>query len=129
MVRRVLNKMTNKTNYLMFCRSPLNPSDDRNDEDSNLSGGAGGGKDRSRERERDRSRRGDRPSRFGPRNSSHSRERERERDRERDRGGKKNSAERRIFVSNIAYEFRWQELKDLFRTEGLFFTGPSHILV
>lgn len=94
-------------------RSPLNPSDDRNDEDSNLSGGAG--KDRSRERDRDRSRRGDRPSRFGPRSSSHSRERER--DRERDRGGKKSSADRRIFVSNIAYEFRWQELKDLFRTE------------
>jgi RNA recognition motif-containing protein len=110
---------------LMFHRSPLNPSDDRNDEDSNLSGG----KDRSRERERDRSRRGDRPSRFGPRSSSHSRERERERDRERDRGGKKSSAERRIFVSNIAYEFRWQELKDLFRTEGSFFIGLSHILV
>ncbi|XP_021933675.1 myelin expression factor 2 isoform X2 [Zootermopsis nevadensis] len=93
-------------------RSPLNPSDDRNDEDSNLSGG---GKDRSRERERDRSRRGDRPSRFGPRNSSNSRERDRDRDR--DRGGKKSAAERRIFVSNIAYEYRWQELKDLFRTE------------
>jgi RNA recognition motif-containing protein len=110
----------------MFCRSPLNPSDDRNDEDSNLSGGAGGGKDRSRDRERDRSRRGDRPSRFGPRSSSHSRERER--DRERDRGGKKSSADRRIFVSNIAYEYRWQELKDLFRTEGLFFFGLFHIL-
>ncbi|XP_069697264.1 myelin expression factor 2-like [Periplaneta americana] len=96
-------------------RSPLNPTDDRNDEDSNLSSG----KERGRERDRDRSRRGDRPSRFGPRNSSQSRERERERDhdRERDRGGKKSASERRIFVSNIAYEYRWQELKDLFRTE------------
>jgi len=110
---------------LIFYRSPLNPIDDRNDEDSNLSGGGGGGKDRSRERERDRSRRGDRPSRFGPRSSSHSRERERERDRDRDRdrGGKKSAAERRIFVSNIAYEYRWQELKDLFRTEGLSFSS------
>ncbi|KAJ9587488.1 hypothetical protein L9F63_028261, partial [Diploptera punctata] len=93
-------------------RSPLNPSDDRNDEDSNLSSG---GKDRKeKERDRDRSRRGDRPSRFGPRSSSPSRER----DRDRDRGGKKGSAaDRRIFVSNIAYEYRWQELKDLFRNE------------
>ena len=91
-------------------------------------GGAGGGgsgsKDRSRERERDRSRRGDRPSRFGPRSSSHSRERERERDR--DRGGKKSAAERRVFVSNIAYEYHWQELKDLFRKEGMFFI---HVLL
>lgn len=105
--------------FAHFYRSPLNPGDDRNDEDSNLSGG---GKDRSRERERDRSRRGDRPSRFGPRSSSHSRERERDRDRDRDRGGKKSAAERRIFVSNIAYEYRWQELKDLFRTEGFCFS-------
>lgn len=113
---------------LVLCRSPLNPGDDRNDDDSNLSGGGGGGsggggsKDRSRERERDRSRRGDRPSRFGPRSSSHSRERERdrERDRVRDRGEKKSAAERRVFVSNIAYEYHWQELKDLFRKEGMF---------
>ena len=98
----------------LFLRSPLNPSDDRNDEDSNLSSG---GKDRrDKDRDRDRSRRGDRPSRFGPRNSSPSR------DRDRDRGGKKGTAaERRIFVSNIAYEYRWQELKDLFRNEGLLF--------
>ncbi|PSN45266.1 Myelin expression factor 2 [Blattella germanica] len=90
-------------------RSPLNASD-RNDEDSNLSSGK---ERRDSERDRERSRRGDRPSRFGPRSSP-----SRERDRERDRGGKKgNAAERRIFVSNIAYEYRWQELKDLFRNE------------
>lgn len=89
-----------------------------------VGGGGSGSKDRSRERERDRSRRGDRPSRFGPRSSSHSRERERERDR--DRGGKKSAAERRVFVSNIAYEYHWQELKDLFRKEGMFFI---HVLL
>jgi len=88
-----------------------------------VGGGGSGSKDRSRERERDRSRRGDRPSRFGPRSSSHSRERERERDR--DRGGKKSAAERRVFVSNIAYEYHWQELKDLFRKEGMFFHSCS----
>jgi hypothetical protein len=40
-----------------------------------------------------------------------------------------NSSERRIFVSNIAYEICGQEIEDLFRTEGLFFIGLSHILV
>ncbi|GLH14167.1 Serine-arginine protein 55 [Gryllus bimaculatus] len=85
-------------------RSPINTTMDRNDDDdSNMSGN----KERGRDRDRDRQRRGDRPSRFGPRSAS----------RDRDRGGRKSAAERRIFVSNIAYEFRWQELKDLFRTE------------
>ncbi|GLH14166.1 Uncharacterized protein GBIM_18560, partial [Gryllus bimaculatus] len=84
--------------------SPINTTMDRNDDDdSNMSGN----KERGRDRDRDRQRRGDRPSRFGPRSAS----------RDRDRGGRKSAAERRIFVSNIAYEFRWQELKDLFRTE------------
>lgn len=55
-----------------------------------------------RERERDRSRRGDRPSRFSdaPRDRSNDRER---------------SEGKRLFVSNIPYEFRWTELKDLFK--------------
>lgn len=55
-----------------------------------------------RERSRDRGRRSERGTRFG------SRDRERSRD-------KTNC--RRIYVSNIPYEFRWQDLKDLFRKE------------
>ncbi|XP_046408467.1 heterogeneous nuclear ribonucleoprotein M-like [Ischnura elegans] len=48
-------------------------------------------------------------SRFQPRSSSGGRDR--------DRGGRRAPADRRIYISNIPYEFRWQELKDLFRTE------------
>ncbi|XP_046400233.1 myelin expression factor 2-like isoform X2 [Ischnura elegans] len=62
-----------------------------------------------RGRERDRQRRGERQSRFQPRSSSGGRDR--------DRGGRRAPADRRIYISNIPYEFRWQELKDLFRTE------------
>lgn len=58
--------------------------------------------DNQREKERDRSRRGDRPSRF----SDAPRERSNDRDR---------SEGKRLFVSNIPYEFRWTELKDLFK--------------
>ncbi|XP_043276803.1 myelin expression factor 2 [Venturia canescens] len=65
--------------------------------------------DRERSRERDRNRRSDRQSRM----SSSSRDRSRERN---DRAGRKVS-DRRIYVSNIPYDFRWQDLKDLFRTE------------
>ncbi|XP_046402597.1 myelin expression factor 2-like [Ischnura elegans] len=54
-------------------------------------------------------RRGERQSRFQPRSSSGGRDR--------DRGGRRAPADRRIYISNIPYEFRWQELKDLFRTE------------
>ncbi|XP_050667270.1 myelin expression factor 2 isoform X2 [Leptidea sinapis] len=59
--------------------------------------------DTIREKERDRSRRGDRPSRFS--------------DATRDRSGDRNdrSEGRRLFVSNIPYEYRWTELKDLFK--------------
>jgi RNA recognition motif-containing protein len=55
--------------------------------------------------ERDRSRRADRGgrSRFSD---------DRERSRDGDRAGC-----RRIYVSNIPYEYRWQDLKDLFRKE------------
>lgn len=64
--------------------------------------------DRDRSRERDRNRRSDRPNRL----NSASRDRSRERN---DRGRK--ASDRRIYVSNIPYDFRWQDLKDLFRTE------------
>lgn len=48
--------------------------------------------------------------------------RDRSRDRNNDRGGgggnaNRKASERRIYVSNIPYDFRWQDLKDLFRTE------------
>ncbi|XP_071450066.1 myelin expression factor 2 isoform X2 [Hetaerina americana] len=77
-------------------RSPVKT--DRTDDDRNERG-----------RERDRQRRGERQSRFQPRSSSGGRDR--------DRGGRRAPADRRIYISNIPYEFRWQELKDLFRTE------------
>lgn len=64
--------------------------------------------DRDRSRERDRNRRSDRPNRL----NSASRDRSRERN---DRVRK--SSDRRIYVSNIPYDFRWQDLKDLFRSE------------
>lgn len=64
-------------------------------------------KDRSRERTRR-----DRPTRF----SEGSRERDRSPDRGKDRGGMK-SSNCRVYVSNIPYEYRWQDLKDLFRSQ------------
>nr|CAD7599735.1 unnamed protein product [Timema genevievae] len=72
-------------------RSPLR-LDDRADISHN----------RDSSRDRDRSRRGDRPSRFGPRNTSPVED---------------GDATCRVFVSNIPYEFGWQDLKDLFRRE------------
>lgn len=64
--------------------------------------------ERERSRERDRTRRSDRQNPV----KSGSRDRSRERN---DRG--RRVSERRIYVSNIPYDFRWQDLKDLFRTE------------
>ncbi|XP_042875179.1 myelin expression factor 2-like [Penaeus japonicus] len=32
-------------------------------------------------------------------------------------GGRRAPVERRIYVSNIPYEYKWQDLKDLFRKE------------
>lgn len=58
----------------------------------------------SSERQRDRSRRGDKGTRFSDADSGN------ERDRSANRGISK-----RIYVSNIPYEYRWQDLKDLFR--------------
>ncbi|EZA60316.1 Heterogeneous nuclear ribonucleoprotein M [Ooceraea biroi] len=63
--------------------------------------------DRDRSRERDRNRRSDRPNRI---NSA-------SRDRSRERNDRRKACDRRIYVSNIPYDFRWQDLKDLFRTE------------
>ncbi|XP_018320026.1 myelin expression factor 2 [Agrilus planipennis] len=62
-----------------------------------------------RSRSRDRSKR-ERPSRFSETS------RERSSDRGRDRGGMK-SSQCRVYVSNIPYEYRWQDLKDLFRSQ------------
>ncbi|XP_045483012.1 heterogeneous nuclear ribonucleoprotein M-like [Harmonia axyridis] len=64
-----------------------------------------------KDRSRDRSRRNDRER--GNRNNDNSRDRSV--DRGRDRGNK--GAGHRVYVSNIPYEFRWQDLKDLFRVE------------
>lgn len=61
------------------------------------------------ERERDRRRRNERdlkPSRFDS---------VKDRDRSPVRGKRKGN---RVYVSNIPYEYRWQELKDLFREKG-----------
>lgn len=76
----------------------------------NCSNQAQNNDDRDRSRERDRNRRSDRPNRI----NSASRDRSRERN---DRIGRKAASDRRIYVSNIPYDFRWQDLKDLFRTE------------
>ncbi|XP_046664465.1 myelin expression factor 2 isoform X2 [Homalodisca vitripennis] len=68
-------------------------------------------------RDRERSRRGDRPSRFsgGPGGGGGGGG---FRDRSPIRGDRRRGpSDRRVYVSNIAYEFRWQELKDLFRQE------------
>lgn len=66
-------------------------------------------KERSRDRERPRR---DRP-RFS---ESHDK-----RDRSNDRGGREprsmKSSSNRVFVSNIPYEYRWQDIKDLFRNQ------------
>ncbi|KAJ6636494.1 Myelin expression factor 2 [Pseudolycoriella hygida] len=63
--------------------------------------------DNSSERQRDRSRRGDKGTRFSDANDSGA-----ERDRSANRSG---GTSKRIYVSNIPYEYRWQDLKDLFR--------------
>lgn len=65
--------------------------------------------ERDRSRERERSKR-DRPSRFSDPT------RDRSLDRGKDRAGLK-SSQCRVYVSNIPYEYRWQDLKDLFRNQ------------
>ncbi|KAJ8965075.1 hypothetical protein NQ314_004476 [Rhamnusium bicolor] len=61
------------------------------------------------DRSRERSRR-ERPSRFSEPT------RDRSMDRGRERGSMK-SSNNRVYVSNIPYEYRWQDMKDLFRNE------------
>lgn len=58
------------------------------------------------EKQRDRGRRGERVSRFSDHNDDDSRDRSRER---------QGNNGKRVYVSNIPYEYRWQDLKDLFR--------------
>lgn len=67
-----------------------------------------GSPDRDRGRDRERSRRGDRPSRF----SSNTRDRSPVRERRKNNDNK-------VYVSNVAYESKWQDIKDLFRNEGM----------
>lgn len=64
------------------------------------------------EKQRDRGRRGERTSRFSD-NKDGSRDRSRERMGGGGGGGGGNN--KRVYVSNIPYEYRWQDLKDLFR--------------
>lgn len=66
--------------------------------------------DDEKDRSRDRTRR-ERPTRF----SESSKDRDRSPDRGKDRAGMK-SSHGRVYVSNIPYEYRWQDLKDLFRS-------------
>ncbi|KAK7083126.1 hypothetical protein SK128_018924 [Halocaridina rubra] len=65
------------------------PMDNDRDDDSD--------RDRDRNRRLDRTRRTERPRTTG--------------------GGRRAPAERRVYVSNIPYEYKWQDLKDLFRKE------------
>lgn len=67
-----------------------------------------GGSISDMEKQRDRNRRGERGTRFSDNKDSQDRDRSRERP-----AGDSNN--RRVYVSNIPYEFRWQDLKDLFR--------------
>lgn len=77
--------------------------DTNNSTDNGPTGGGGGGG----QQQRDRNRR-ERGSRFSDANNDSNSER----DRSRQRGG---GVCKRVYVSNIPYEYRWQDLKDLFR--------------
>lgn len=57
---------------------------------------------------RDRSRRGERGTRFSDNKDNEMRDRSRE---------KQAGNGKRVYVSNIPYEYRWQDLKDLFRRQ------------
>lgn len=71
------------------------------------------------EKQRDRGRRGERGTRFSDRGGSDNKDDSRDRSRERHGGGGGGGGgggnNKRVYVSNIPYEFRWQDLKDLFR--------------
>lgn len=62
----------------------------------------------SSDRQRDRSRRGDRGSRFTDADAD-------DKNRSRSRDNLNDGNCKRVYVSNIPYTFRWQDLKDLFR--------------
>lgn len=47
-----------------------------------------------------------------------SRSRSRGRDRSRDRPAGARLADKRVYISNIPYDSRWQDIKDLFRKES-----------
>lgn len=64
------------------------------------------------ERSRDR----ERPRRDRPRFSDNFDKRDRSNDRGREPRSMKSSSNR-VFVSNIPYEYRWQDIKDLFRNQ------------
>lgn len=72
------------------------------------SGGSGGGGGIDLEKQRERNRRGERTTRFSDNKDNEDRDRSRERP-----AG--DGTSRRVYVSNIPYEYRWQDLKDLFR--------------
>lgn len=73
---------------------------------NSVGGGGGGGIDL--DKQRDRNRRGERGTRFSDNKDNE----DRDRSRERPTG---DGSSRRVYVSNIPYEYRWQDLKDLFR--------------
>lgn len=105
----------------------MSPMDDRRDRDRS--------RDRDRDRERDRSRsrsyddrrRGGHRSRSPRRNRDHSRDRGYRRSDNSGRSGRNQSRDRdmglkyrwekTIYVSNIPYDVRWPDLKDLFRNK------------
>ncbi|RZF40426.1 hypothetical protein LSTR_LSTR011196 [Laodelphax striatellus] len=68
-------------------------------------------KDDERSSNRDKARRGDRQNNRSNAGGGGGGGRERSRDR------KGSAGDRRVYISNIAYEYSWQELKDLFRKE------------
>jgi RNA recognition motif-containing protein len=70
--------------------------------DSDINMNQNAASDSPRERERDRGRRGEKGNRFA----------KNDRDRSREKGECS-----RIYVSNVSYDYRWQDLKDLFRRE------------
>lgn len=65
------------------------------------------------EQERGRNR-----NRSRSRSDDHERSRSRGRDRSKDRPANARVADKRVYISNIPYDVRWQDLKDLFRKES-----------
>lgn len=77
---------------------------------------SGGNTDSPRDMSRDRNRRAERTSRFSDAGGGGGNNSDRDRSRDnRGGGGGGGGSGNRIYVSNIPYEFRWQDLKDLCR--------------